>query len=170
MKKKLKFLLFLFTLFAVNGFSQETSKTAPSNIFNVPDSLPQHVITNYSTEQVEIYHSNAITISFHVEDCYIKESGMNKEKVFLTFINNTSQDIIFSYYVKKWRNGVLINNTPDSPDFLKKVTIPANSSKEGYCGIDAPRSLEIFSLHLDFPKNRLTGFSLTNLGLTTVNQ
>jgi hypothetical protein len=169
MKKKFEFLSFIFILLAVNGFSQGTNNAVQHDVYHVPDSLPQHIIKNYTTEQVEIYHSDAISISYHIEDCHIQESGMHKEKVFLRFINNTPKDVAFRFYVKQWRNGNCVNNIPDSPLAIKEVIIPANSSIKGYCGIDAPRSLEIFSKHLNYPSDRLEKFTLTELQLTTIS-
>jgi hypothetical protein len=164
---------FLFACLSMSVSAQTIGANVDKNTLSqkniLPDTISVSNVTDYSHRWNILFENQDILMSFKFEDCHIKESGMHKEKAFLKFENKTVKDIEFSYYVVTWQGENCTNCIPDNNNFIKTLRIPANSLVEGFCGIDGPRKLEVFSKNLDFPNSRLTDFKLTNLDLIKIN-
>lgn len=109
-----------------------------------------------------LFSSNKLTIEAITEGCNDVKNGINKEYVFLSFINKTAQDITVTYYTELFYNSTCYSCS-NKEEYTFTTTIPANGTVSGSCA-NKTQALAIFSKMLDGVKSsQLTSYSIKNV-------
>ena len=121
-----------------------------------------------STNKIEYFSQDNITINLILEDCIDNKKGTEKQYYFIEIINNNPFSVNVTFDKEVWYNNVCQSCNSQSNEYKITSTISPNNSIYGDCN-STNKSLQIFSKMLNLDKVRkLSKYELKNINVEII--
>lgn len=124
-----------------------------------------------NNEWVTFLNEDLFQVSINKKDCILPSKGIDKEYIFIQFLNTSDERISINYKIEKWFGGVCSNceGNENSEAVSYTIELEKGESISGSCEDYGNRKLAIFSKMNNVEARKLTDFKIIPIKINDTN-